>query len=933
MRIPIATYRLQVSPSFGFRSVKEVVAYLSELGISDLYASPIFKARTGSMHGYDVVDANKLNPELGTASEFDELIETTKAHHMGWIQDIVPNHMAFSFENRAIVDVVENGPASRYFRFFDIDWDHPSDSMKGRVLAPFLGRPYGEVLEDGDLILRYRKNGFAVAYYDMAVPLNIESYTRVLTYRLGELKATLGRDHPDFIKLLGTLYVLKTLESRESVSERYDQITFIKRMLWELNNRNKEIREFIEENCRVFSGRKGDPQSFVNLDDLLYEQLFRLSFWKVATEEINYRRFFNLNELICLRVEDEDVFDHGHTLIFKLIDAVKISGLRVDHVDGLYDPAGYLQKVRERAPDTFVVVEKILDLEEALPDSWPVQGTTGYDFMNYVNSLFCMKRHEKVLNKVYDKFTDFRTPCEQVLLDKKRLIIEKHMGGDVDNLALLLKSISARDRHGRDITLYGLRRALVEVLAAFPVYRTYIRNGTVTEADSKYIETAVETAVQQQPALVKELQFIRRFLLLELPDYLSEDEKAHRTRFVMRFQQFTGPLMAKGFEDTTLYVYNRLLSLNEVGGDPGRFGIDLETFHRFNELRSRLWPHTLNTTSTHDTKRGEDVRARINVLSEIPKEWGEKLKSWNKINSAKKSEVHGLMVPDKNDEYFLYQTLVGVFPFSGGVDNRFIRRIKDYAIKAVREAKVHTAWLQADTAYEDAYLSFIDKILDPAPDNAFIREFLPFASKVAHFGLLNALSQTLIKTICPGIPDFYQGTELWDLNLVDPDNRRPVDFEKRKAMLKGIQEKAKDGTLECIKELLATKEDGRIKLFLMHKTLKARARLPALFQEGRYIPLRTSGTLKDHIIAFARRQDRDWAVVIVPRFLTGVVKEGQYPLGLEAWHDTAVMLPENHPETWRDAITDRIINGERQQVIGEALRFFPVSLLMGAKNP
>ena len=594
MRIPTATYRLQFSPTFGFRSAKEVIPYLADLGVSDIYASPIFKARSGSTHGYDIVDATKLNPDLGAVSEFDELIETVQSHHMGWIQDIVPNHMAFAFENRILVDVLENGPSSRYFRFFDIDWDHPYESIKGRVLAPFLGRPYGEALEEGELNLRYQQDGFAVTYYDLAFPVRLESYNKVLTHRLGELKATLGRDHPEFIDLLGILYVLETLESRELVSERYDQITFVKHTLWELHNRNPEIREFIEENCRIFGGRHGDPESFVYLDDLLYEQLFRLSFWKVATEEINYRRFFNLNELVCLRIEDEDVFDHGHALIFKLIDTGKITGLRVDHVDGLYDPAGYLEKVRARARDVFVVVEKILNLEEDLPRSWPVQGTTGYDFMNYLNGLFCMKDNLKILSKVYSDFTGFRMPYEQVLLEKKHLIIEKHMGGDVENLALLLKSISARDRHGRDITLYGLRRALVEVLASLPVYRTYIRKGSITEKDAEYIVTAVKKAMQNEPDLVKEFHFIRRFLLLDMPDYMSDEERAHWTHFVMRFQQFTGPLMAKGFEDTTLYVYNRLLSLNEVGGDPSTFGISLEKFHRFNEIRSRMWPLALS---------------------------------------------------------------------------------------------------------------------------------------------------------------------------------------------------------------------------------------------------------------------------------------------------------------------------------------------------
>ncbi len=932
MRVPIATYRIQFSPSFGFRSAKEVVPYLAELGISDVYASPIFKARKGSPHGYDVVDPNRLSPELGTQAEFDEVIESVKARRMGWLQDIVPNHMAFASENQILVDVLENGERSRYFHFFDIDWNHPYEGINGRVLAPLLGRPYGEVLEEGELVLTYQQNGFGVAYYDLTFPLSIKSYASILTHRLGELKATLGRDHPDYINLLGILYVLGTLESTELLSERYDQITFIKRILWELYNKNQEIREFIDENNRAFSGRKGDPGSFVHLDNLLDEQFFKLSFWKVATEEINYRRFFNLNELLCMRVEDDEVFKYVHSLIFELVDTGKISGLRVDHVDGLYDPAGYLEKVRARVPDAFVVVEKVLDLEEELPRSWPVQGSTGYDFMNLLNGVFCVRDNAKALTRIYVDFTGFRMPYEQVLFEKKKLVIEKHMGGDVDNLALLLKSVSARDRHGRDITLYGLRRALVEVLASFPVYRTYISKGMVAEHDFEYVQDAITRAVQKHPALLRELDFINRFLLLDLPDYMTEEEKADWTHFVMRFQQLTGPLMAKGFEDTTLYVFNRLLSLNEVGGDPSTFGIPVETFHRFNELRSQVWPHTLNATSTHDTKRGEDVRARIDVLSEIPEEWRIKLKSWGKINRKSKRRVHGLMAPDNNDEYFLYQTLVGAFPFAGVAQSRFAQRVRDYAIKAVREAKVHTAWLKADTDYEEAYISFIDQLLNPDPKNAFLREFLPFQRKVAHFGLLNSLSQTIIKIGCPGVPDFYQGAELWDLNLVDPDNRRPVDFQRRKALLQDIKSADQSDNSALVETLLTNGEDGRVKLFLIFKALKARNQFRELFQQGRYIPLETAGRFRDHVIAFARNREKEWVLIVAPRFLTGLTQEGKYPLGTEIWHDTSVILPPGASATWTDALTGWVVKGERRLLMGEVLRSFPVSLLIGSKK-
>jgi len=742
MRVPVASYRIQFTPPFGFRAAQDIVSYLAELGISDLYASPIFKSRKGSLHGYDVVDPNRLNPELGTSIDYEVLIDKLRAHGMGWFQDIVPNHMAFDYENHMLVDVLENGPSSQYFDFFDIEWNHPYESIKSRVLAPFLGRFYGDSLEEGEIRLKYAKNGFSFGYYSQVLPLRLESYVHLLEYRLDVLKKKLGPDHPDYIKLLDILYILKTLPSREEVNERYDQIRFIKTTLWELYRQNEAIEKFIEENIGIFNGKKGNPESFNLLNDLLAEQLFRLSFWKVATEEINYRRFFNINELLSLRTEDEDVFNHTHSLIFKLIKEGKITGLRIDHIDGLYDPTNYLRRIRNKEPELYIIVEKILDLEERLPSFWPVQGTTGYDFMNFVNGLFCKIGSEREFTRIYTNFTKLVTAYAELVCEKKRLILGKHMAGDIDNLAHRMKAISSRDRHASDITVYGLKRALVEVMAQFPVYRTYIGHGASREEDSSYVEAAIEEAKRTSPGLLNELQFIQRFLLLDFGNYLSEDERNQWVNFVMRFQQFTGPLMAKGFEDTILYIYNRLLSLNEVGGNPHRFGISAGDFHRFLEKRAKLCPHSLNATSTHDTKRGEDARARINVLSEILKEWERMIKTWSKINRGKKRKIYGKGVPDRNDEYFLYQTLIGAFPF-GEDDNYgiFKERMKQYIIKAIREAKVHTAWLKPDTDYEHAFISFVDKILNPTEGNAFLKEFLPFQQKVSYYGMLNSLSR------------------------------------------------------------------------------------------------------------------------------------------------------------------------------------------------
>lgn len=932
MYIPTATYRIQFNRTSGFQKAKGIVSYLADLGVSDIYASPIFRARRGSLHGYDLVDPNHLNPELGTVADFDQLTDELKGHRMGWLQDVVPNHMAFDHENQMLMDVLENGQSSEFFHFFDIEWDHPREGMKGRLLAPFLGRFYGECLEEGEITLRYGPTGLAVKYYDLIFPLKIESYGSFFTHQLSRLKKRLGGDHPDFINLLGVLYVLRTLPSSEEVQERYEQTRFIKTTLWELYNKNEEIKRFVDENTRFFNGQKGNSESFDLLNNLLSEQLFRLSFWKVATEEINYRRFFNINDLISLRIEDRDVFTHTHYLIFRLIDEGRITGLRIDHIDGLYNPAIYLMRLREKAGETYLLVEKILDLDEELPPLWPVQGTTGYDFMNYVNGLFCQKKNEKEFSRVYAGFAGFHTPYDELVCEKKRLIMGKHMAGDIDNLAHLIKAISSRDRYGSDITIYGLKRALVEVMAQFPIYRTYIDKETSTEADRFHIEVAIERAKQSSPGLVNELHFIERFLLLDFGPHLSEEEKNQWTHFVMRFQQLTGPLMAKGFEDTTLYVYNRLLSLNEVGGNPSKFGISKGEFHRFNERRADLWPLALNATSTHDTKRGEDARARINVLSEIPKQWERKIKTWNRINRKEKKRVRGLSVPDRNDEYFLYQTLIGVFPFYEKDHLRLIGRVKQYVIKAVREAKVHTAWLKPDAEYEEAYLSFVEAILDPSEGNPFLKEFFPFQKRVSHYGVFNSLSQTLMKITCPGVPDFYQGTELWDLSLVDPDNRRPVEFQKRKGFLRQIQEECSRDVLNLINELLRSKEDGRIKLFLIYRALRARNENPAVFGQGAYTPIEVTGKFKDHVVAFARNHGRNWALTITPRFLTSLITEGQYPLGQEVWYDTRILPPEGAPQGWKEVITDRVVNSKGTLTLGEVLEHFPVALLMNEEN-
>ncbi|MDY6783826.1 MAG: malto-oligosyltrehalose synthase [Cyanobacteriota bacterium] len=941
MRIPAATYRIQFNPNFGFTAAKHIVYYLKELGISDLYASPIFQPRKGSSHGYDVVDPNQLNPELGTEAEFETLVEEVQRHDMGWLQDIVPNHMAYDSQNKFLMDILEYGPDSEFFNYFDIDWEHPYVDISGKVLAPLLGDFYANCLERGEIQLKYDESGLFVCYYELRVPLRIESYARLITHDLGRLTKALGKDHPDFIKMLGILYILKNIALETSGKQRKDQSSFVKGLVWELYRDNGDIKHFIERNVEIFNGEAGNPDSFNLLYALLSEQFFRLSFWKVGAEELNYRRFFTVNELICVRAEDAKVFPKTHKLIFDLVEAGKITGLRIDHIDGLYNPTEYLEKLREKVGDIYIIVEKIIELEkeyfsryEEMPSDWPIQGTSGYDFLDCNNSLFCFSQGDnyRKFSDIYTRFTGVERFYEELVTEKKQLIADKNLAGDVENLTNIVKRIAGKYRYGQDFTMNGLRRAVLEILVQFPVYRTYINSEEVKESDRVYIQDVVESAKTKIPQLLNELNFIEKVLLLDFDESLTEEERELWLHFVMRFQQFSGPLTAKGVEDTALYVYNRFLSLNEVGGTPNLFGLNVSVFHNFNQRWQDRWPHSMNATSTHDTKRSEDVRARLNVISEIPEEWEAQVNEWKELNSEYKTQIKQRTIPDANDEYFLYQSLVGAFPFFEEEYHEFIERIKNYVIKAVREAKVHTAWLRPDTDYEEGYVNFVDKILQPYPENQFLDKLRAFQYRVAYYGMFNSLSQTLLKMASPGVPDFYQGTELWDLSLVDPDNRRPVNFEHRQGCLQDIKERANNDILGLIADLLNNGKDGRIKLFLIAKVLEARNQNLELFQEGAYIPLEVTGEEQDRIVAFARHYRQDTAIAIAPRFFTSLIQPGEFPLGEEVWKDTRISIPQGLQANWKDVLTHREISDRDTIEVGKVLQHFPVALLLSEEE-
>ena len=926
MQIPTATYRIQFSPDFRFESARRRLPYLSSLGISDIYASPVLSAMPGSSHGYDVVDPQMINPELGGMTAFERITEEAAALGMGWLQDIVPNHMSFSSLNLALMDVLENGDCSRYYRFFDITWVNRYEGLRGRLLAPFLGRYYAEALEDGEIQLCFGSEGFSVAYFDHSFPLRLETYPDILTHNQDALSLTLGEEHTDHIAFLGILYILKSLPCDPGGrDERYNQIHFVKQMLWELYTRNKHVRAFIDGNIAAFNGERGKPESYNLLDALLTSQLFRLSFWKVATEELNYRRFFTINGLISLRIEDEEVFNYAHDFILSLMERNLITGLRIDHIDGLYDPAAYLNRLRSLVGDHYVVVEKILDMcGETLPH-WPVEGATGYEFLNHVNGLFIRTGNAARFDAIYTRFTGVRDPYDRIVSDRKRLIIGKHLAGDIDNLAHIMKDVAGRNRYGNDLTLYGLKRTLVEIMAQFPVYRTYAGQEGLRDEDRRHIDIAVNRATHSNPGLANELAFVRRFLLLEFDEHITVEEKERWLHFVMKFQQITGPLMAKGFEDTTFYVYNRFVSLNEVGGSPDLFGIPAARFHRFMTMRAHSHPHSMNATATHDTKRGEDVRARLDVLSEIPREWQAAVTAWSRMNAPFKTRSGRMLFPDRNDEYLLYQTLVGAWPFGRVNHAAFIERLNAYLNKAVREAKEHTAWLKPDSAYEDAFRSFAERILEP--DGQFMASFLSLQKRVAWHGVFNSLAQTLIKITAPGVPDFYQGTELWDFSLVDPDNRRPVDYARRVKLLAkiAIHEDGDSGDLAA--KLIGAPEDGSVKLFLIRAALSHRTRHADLYRDGAYQPLRIRGRRRTNIVAYARTAGTVWTITAVPRFTTMLTTSPTLPLGESVWEDASIELPEHAPRLWRNEFTGEILNCEKTIPAGETFARFPVALL------
>ncbi len=953
--LPTATYRLQFNAGFTFQAATELVDYLATLGISHCYASNYLRAVPGSLHGYDVADPTQLNPEIGDEQSYGAWVDALQAHRMGHIIDLVPNHMGIARSaNPWWQDVLENGESSRYADVFDIDWQPIKPELEHKVLLPVLGDTYGAVLERQEIRLEYHQGAFQARYFEHVFPMAPGTYQHILEYELPRLLDDLGPDSDDGTEFLSILTAIRYLPGRlvtdpAARAERQREKEVIKRRLAELTTRSPQVLAHINRSVDTYNGRAGEPRSFDALDALLSAQAYRLSYWRVAAEEINYRRFFDINELAAIRMEDPLVFDRAHEYVFDLLRRGCVDGFRIDHVDGLFDPGDYLRRLQDRAralrPDLFtdrplfLVVEKILGLDERLPD-WPVAGTTGYDFLVMVNGLFVDAQNERAVDGAYQRFTRLRVPYREIAYRGKQLILRVSMASELNVLAHRLNRFSERHRHYRDFTLNSLGQAMREIIACFPVYRTYVneRDPAPNDRDRQYIERAVREAKRRNPNRPAPVYHFVRDLLLKRGEFIPESERGEHMQFVGKFQQVTSPVTAKGIEDTALYQYHRLVSLNEVGSEPDRFGTSPAQLHHWLSERRERWPHGLSATSTHDTKRSEDVRARINVLSEIPGGWRQATSRWARTNRRARTSIEGQSYPSRNEEYLIYQTLIGSWPLEPATAETlkaYADRIVPYMLKAMREAKVVTSWINPSEEHEQAMRHFVETIL--APDNtAFLDDFAQFHERIARLGAYNSLAQVALKIAAPGVPDFYQGTEIWDFSLVDPDNRRPVDYALRRRLLAGLDADVQARGRSAIAAGLMTNIlDHRLKLFTVATMLRFRQTRRDLFDRGAYIPIATAGSRQAHVFAFSRGDESRQTIVAVPRLLASLLPDEEAaPLGERIWGDTVLVLPMPAAAGYHNVLTDRCVplvrdGGRVTARASDVFEQFPVALLEG----
>ena len=916
--IPHATYRLQFSKAFGFDQAAELAPYLAKLGVSHLYAAPYLKARPGSEHGYDIVDHNTLNPELGDATAFERMSQALRQLGLRQILDFVPNHMGVGgADNPLWLDVLAWGPDSRFAGWFDIDWTPDQRYLQEKLLVPFLGDQYGVELESGNLALKFDEDegSFAVwAYEEHKLPICPIHYAQIL-----------ADAHSD-LEWLGDAFA-GLREWRPQITRRARELqAVLARKILDHPNLLAAVQAAVAR----LNGEKGRWNSWHGLAKLIDAQYWRAAHFRVAADDINYRRFFNINDLAGLRMESPDVFDHVHRLVFRLLDDGTVDGLRIDHIDGLLDPKSYLQGLRDRAPrksdgqSFYLIVEKILAPHESLREDWPVHGTTGYDFANLVLGLMVDAENRAAFSQAYVDFTGQREPFAKIVRECKLRIMENEMASELNVLARDAGRVAHQNLHTADFTRNVLHRALKHVVACFPVYRTYVdTTGAPTEADRRDLDWAIAQARRNDPDLDPSIfDFVHRMLSGDLvAKPRSGFSRSSVLRAAMKLQQYSGPVMAKGLEDTAFYRYNRFVGLNEVGGDPAQFGIALKAFHQANMDRGKRWPHAMLGTSTHDTKRGEDTRARLAALSELPEEWTRQVQAWSRILHARRGDVEGTAAPDRNDEYLLYQALVGSWPielFSATQDaallQAFGERIKGAMVKSIREAKVHSTWASPNTAYESAMLALVDAALDPERSDAFLASFVPFAERVARLGAQNTLIQTVLKLTAPGVPDIYQGAELWDLSLVDPDNRRPVDYASRKRMLDEVLEALATDRPAAMGRFMREWRNAKFKLATIVTLLDIRRCKPDLFARGGYEPVIVESDVGQHTCAFLRRWEDNVMLVAVQRFPAR--RETQ---GLE--RHAVLRLPSEAQATqfWRDLLCDQVVEPDQEGIAAAKL--------------
>ncbi len=877
-RIPHSTYRLQLHKGFTFDDASAIAGYLYDLGVSHVYSSPYLQAAPGSMHGYDVVDHQRVNVELGGREAHERFCKTLGETGLGQVLDIVPNHMSLGRENRFWWDVLENGTASRYASFFDIDWDSTEERLRNKVLVPILGDHYGRVLEAGGIRVVRHGNDFVVEAAGQTFPASPNTLPVILS-RAAEYSKS---DALNFVAASFGRLPEPEMWDRRAISARHRDKQVLQQIVTRLCEQN-DVCDAIDRAVRDLN------ENFDALDDFLNQQHYRLAFWKTADQQLGYRRFFDVNTLIGLRMEREHVFEETHAVLIEWMKRGVLDGVRVDHPDGLRDPLEYFRRLRSHVPDGWIIGEKILEPGEFLRQEWPIEGTSGYDFMNAVGGVLVDRHGVRKLRDIYGDLTGEPTDFGQIAHDKKINVTQEALGSDVNRLTSLFVQICECNRNQRDYTRAEIRRAIREVAACFRVYRTYVvpEREEITEEDREAIREATECAKTKRQDIDGGLfDFLREVLTLAVRGKFESE-------FLLRFQQFTSPVMAKGVEDTAFYDFNRLIGLNEVGGDPGNDGLTVAEFHAYNTKMQATHPATMTTLSTHDTKRSDDVRARLAVLSEMPDEFAETVRRWMAANARHKTND----LPDRNSEYFLYQTLIGAWPISS-------ERLETYMEKAMREAKQQTSWVANNKEYEDALRSFMRSLLN---DRTFCRELESIVGRVNHPGRLNSLAQTLVKYTSPGVPDLYQGSELWDLSLVDPDNRRPVDYDLRRTRLREMASMTAS-------DVLARWEDGLPKLWIIVHALHLRKQMPQSFgADAEYVPVEVTGTRRDSAIAFLRGEN---VATVVPRL----------PLSLaQGWGDTSVDLPTG---VWRNRLTGEALTLAGKTHLAELLAGFPVALLV-----